>query len=213
MKDKGWVIAKDLINGDLLEDENGQYIKIDDIIISKEPNIVYNFEVEDFHTYYVSNLGIWTHNTSNCNFEKIKQYRIDATTVSSNKLKGDLGEDYADTVFAEVGYTKLPSKVGSNNGFDGLFVKYDSDGKPIDIIINESKFGSSKRGKTVDGYKQMDADWIEMNIQKMKVSSDPATSQAGYLLENNPNLIRTKMNRLKKNGINRWSSNPGGFGR
>jgi hypothetical protein len=26
---------------------------------------VYNFEVEDFHTYYVGNLGAWVHNT-NC---------------------------------------------------------------------------------------------------------------------------------------------------
>ncbi|MGZ5029302.1 MAG: polymorphic toxin-type HINT domain-containing protein [Methylobacter sp.] len=32
---------------------------------------VYNFEVEDFHTYYVGELGVWVHNT-NCFADSIK---------------------------------------------------------------------------------------------------------------------------------------------
>ncbi|OAB45507.1 hypothetical protein PGLA_04450 [Paenibacillus glacialis] len=57
-------------------------------------------------------------------------------------------------------------KVGSNNGLDGLYVKYSDDGKVADIIINESKFGSSKLGNTKMG-KQMSSSWIEGNLEKM----------------------------------------------
>lgn len=63
VKGKGWVKAKDLQKGDLLEDENGVGLPVEKILIKIEKTTVYNFEVEDFHTYYVSDTGIWVHNT------------------------------------------------------------------------------------------------------------------------------------------------------
>ncbi|MED1919771.1 polymorphic toxin-type HINT domain-containing protein, partial [Bacillus thuringiensis] len=36
---------------------------IEKIEVKKEHKTVYNFKVKDFHTYFVSNLGIWTHNS------------------------------------------------------------------------------------------------------------------------------------------------------
>jgi hypothetical protein len=45
-------------------------------------------------------------------------------------------------------------------------VKYASNGEVSDIVINESKFGTSRLSTTKDGYKQMSPDWIEMNIKK-----------------------------------------------
>nr|WP_269846562.1 polymorphic toxin-type HINT domain-containing protein [Paenibacillus roseus] len=36
-----------------------EFVKLD------EPGTVYNFTVADFHTYYVTDIGIWVHNT-NC---------------------------------------------------------------------------------------------------------------------------------------------------
>ena len=29
------------------------------------PIMVYNFQVEEFHTYFVSELGVWVHNAAN----------------------------------------------------------------------------------------------------------------------------------------------------
>ncbi|MEK3947976.1 polymorphic toxin-type HINT domain-containing protein [Paenibacillus sp. FSL H7-0703] len=59
---KGWILVKDLKVGDLLVSSDGTTLAIDKI--EKEPReaTVYNFEVEDFNSYFVSNLGIWVHN-------------------------------------------------------------------------------------------------------------------------------------------------------
>ncbi|MDQ0418984.1 hypothetical protein J2Z48_003209, partial [Croceifilum oryzae] len=62
VKDKGWVPVKNLQEGDLLEDENGKALPVEKISIKNEKTTVYNFEVEDYHTYYVSDTGIWVHN-------------------------------------------------------------------------------------------------------------------------------------------------------
>jgi len=65
VEDKGWVLAADLQAGDKLQQSNGNTLTIENIEIVKhdEPVKVYNFTVADFHTYFVSDLGIWVHNT------------------------------------------------------------------------------------------------------------------------------------------------------
>ncbi|RTE11188.1 hypothetical protein EJQ19_02550 [Paenibacillus whitsoniae] len=62
---KGWVVSKDLVVGDLFETSDGSYLAVDKIEVKEQHTTVYNFRVKDFHTYYVSNLKILTHN-SNC---------------------------------------------------------------------------------------------------------------------------------------------------
>lgn len=57
---KGWVKAKNLIVGDVLTTSGGKELTIEKIEVKKEHDTVYNFRVKDFHTYFVSNLGIWT---------------------------------------------------------------------------------------------------------------------------------------------------------
>jgi len=59
---KGWVESKELAVGDVLTTSDGKELAIEKIEVKKEHNKVYNFKVKDFHTYFVSNLGIWTHN-------------------------------------------------------------------------------------------------------------------------------------------------------
>ncbi|MGE6720624.1 polymorphic toxin-type HINT domain-containing protein [Peribacillus frigoritolerans] len=49
--------AKDLVKGDLLETSKGTTQTIDEIKVPKHVK-VYNFKVKDYHSYYVSNLGI-----------------------------------------------------------------------------------------------------------------------------------------------------------
>lgn len=59
---KGWVESKNLVVGDVLTTSDGKELAIEKIEVKKEHMTVYNFKVKDFHTYFVSNLGIWTHN-------------------------------------------------------------------------------------------------------------------------------------------------------
>ncbi|CAM3317572.1 type IV secretion protein Rhs [Paenibacillus taichungensis] len=64
---KGWVFADELQVGDKLKKADGSNLTIDYVETVKldKPVTVYNFTVADFHTYYVTDLGIWVHNT-NC---------------------------------------------------------------------------------------------------------------------------------------------------
>jgi Pretoxin HINT domain len=60
--DRGWVEAKDLVVGSLVQTEDGRVIDVDKIETRAGDFTVYNFKVEGFHTYFVSDLGILVHN-------------------------------------------------------------------------------------------------------------------------------------------------------
>ncbi|WP_244912788.1 colicin D domain-containing protein [Paenibacillus pasadenensis] len=76
---KGWVLAVDLTVGDELVQSNGNHLKIDNIeIVHHDEKVkVYNFTVADFHTYFVSSLGIWVHNIE----------RLPVTSFTTQKLQ------------------------------------------------------------------------------------------------------------------------------
>lgn len=61
---KGWISAIDIRAWDRLQLLNGEYVIIEQVQheILEAPVTVYNFEVEDFHTYYVSDSAILVHN-------------------------------------------------------------------------------------------------------------------------------------------------------
>ena len=62
--EKGWTDAIQLRAGDRLQLLNGEYVIVEQVQheILEAPVTVYNFEVEDFHTYYVSDSAILVHN-------------------------------------------------------------------------------------------------------------------------------------------------------
>lgn len=61
---KGWTEAAQLRAGDILVLVNGEYVVVEKIQheILEEPVAVYNFHVEDYHTYFVASSGILVHN-------------------------------------------------------------------------------------------------------------------------------------------------------
>lgn len=61
---KGWVAACKLRAGDILVTVNGEYVVVEKVQheILESHVKVYNFEVEGFHTYYVSNTAVLVHN-------------------------------------------------------------------------------------------------------------------------------------------------------
>lgn len=64
VKDKGLVSAKDLSIGDILHLSDGALVAISAIAIEKleKPEATYNFEVADFHTYFVGESEVLVHN-------------------------------------------------------------------------------------------------------------------------------------------------------
>ncbi|WP_329959303.1 polymorphic toxin-type HINT domain-containing protein [Paenibacillus athensensis] len=60
---KGWTFVKDLKVGDLLVQSDGNTLKVESIELEHKNVTVYNMTVDEFHTYFVSDLGIWVHNS------------------------------------------------------------------------------------------------------------------------------------------------------
>ena len=64
---KGWTDAAHLRAGDILVLVNGEYVVVEKIQheLLENPVKVYNFQVQDYHTYYVAESGVLVHNTCN----------------------------------------------------------------------------------------------------------------------------------------------------
>lgn len=60
----GWTLARSLKAGDVLVLSNGELVTVEWVQheILESPIYVYNFEVEDFHTYFVGKCGVLVHN-------------------------------------------------------------------------------------------------------------------------------------------------------
>ena len=77
---KGWTAACKLRAGDVLVTINGEYVVVEWVQheLLESPIKVYNFEVEDYHSYYVGNQsGVLVHNSC----ENIRQFTKDQTAV------------------------------------------------------------------------------------------------------------------------------------
>lgn len=61
---KGWTNAIDLRAGDILVMLNGEYAVVEQVQheLLENPEITYNFEVKDFHTYYAGDTSVLVHN-------------------------------------------------------------------------------------------------------------------------------------------------------
>jgi hypothetical protein len=62
--DKGWVEAKDLAVGSLLQTGDGRIVDVDRVEKREGKFEVYNFRVEGIPTYFVSELGVLVHNAN-----------------------------------------------------------------------------------------------------------------------------------------------------
>ena len=94
--EKGWIGAVDLRAGDILVLQNGEYVIVELVQheILEAPIAVYNFEVEDFHTYYVEESSVLVHNM--CGGLKMgkptipkgsTRIRVDTRKVNSQEFK------------------------------------------------------------------------------------------------------------------------------
>ena len=80
---KGWTSACKLRAGDVLVTLNGEYVVVEQVQheLLEMPETTYNFEVGDFHTYYVGDTEVLVHNE--CESVKIGQLGEQAAGISS----------------------------------------------------------------------------------------------------------------------------------
>ena len=81
---KGWTSAIDLRAGDILVMLNGEYVVVEQVQheLLESPETTYNFEVEDFHTYYVGEEPVLVHNE--CTPSNSKNYSPEAIADKYN---------------------------------------------------------------------------------------------------------------------------------
>ena len=168
VKNQGFIKAGELIVGDELLDVNGNVLLVEnfDVELTDEPVKVYNFKVEDFHTYFVGNCKIWVHN-NDC-AKKVESGEIELET---KKQKGNYGEMKMDEHYDSKGFEKMHNGVESlddkiHHGIDGVYKNKDPNGDPK-FIIAEAKYGSSQLGNTKKSGPQMGDKWIKNNIGKI----------------------------------------------
>ncbi|MCC3416220.1 MAG: hypothetical protein JGK05_32030 [Microcoleus sp. PH2017_02_FOX_O_A] len=104
---QGWVKAKDLVVGSLLQTEKETFVDVDKIERREGNFKVYNFEVEGFPTYFVSELGILVHNTC------ISPYRSRRQIYESTNVMFE---------WAPVGEVSIPPSVTVGRGETGELI-------------------------------------------------------------------------------------------
>ena len=106
---KGWTEACRLRAGDILVLVNGEYVVVEQVQheLLEAPIQVYNFEVEDFHTYFVSEAAILVHNKCG-DFKKANPQQVEQ---SNNLPEGTFHREIKPEIMSQV----PPSyKVGRN---------------------------------------------------------------------------------------------------
>ena len=143
VKDKGFVSAKDLSVGDILHLSDGALVAISAIAIEKleQSETTYNFEVADFHTYYVGESEVLVHNM--CAKDALSKAKVDEFTVKNKRLNSSGGkwskfnvgtEAEAKAILKETVNRSNILSAGNNSGVLGSLGQ-----KSFDIVLDAGK--------------------------------------------------------------------------
>ena len=143
VKDLGFVNAGELYVGDKLLDLDGNVLMVENTVheTAKKSTKVYNFQVKDFHTYYVGGNGVLVHNAG-IEYEggsKAIKYGSDTKTETklSNQMnkRGWTKESVQNTVDSP--YTTSPSKNLATQNSATAYYNKDGSYVILDDVTNE----------------------------------------------------------------------------
>ncbi len=159
---KGFVKAAELWIGAEFITSQGETVVIDDIFrefFESDSQDVFNFEVEDYHTYFVGNLDIWVHNAE-CTITFTNKSGLDEKEFKQQlkdqqKGMGDLTIDEYQKNRAA--YNQRKSQTGS--GRDPSSAKYQTQAKKEAISTKAKEF--MKQGKSPSEAKKLAKEWAK----------------------------------------------------
>ena len=104
----GWTLARSLRAGDVLVLSNGELVTVEWVQheILESPIKVYNFEVQDFHTYFVGENGIFVHNGCGQEFEGLLPTEGDFGTYDELIKSGTVGDNITPNHMPSAEYMK-----------------------------------------------------------------------------------------------------------
>lgn len=188
---KGWIETAYLEIGDILTTFDGQFLPIQDIIVKEEETTVYNFEVEDFHTYFVSKLGVWTHNCA----------------------KGGNGKVLGENLFKSMGLPKNTSRKGyqaqhliqTKLKSHPVFSKidFDMDEATNGIFLRDNKSGNTSATTRHTGKHPDYQSLVEEKLNSIDLNKSPND------IKKDVEEIQSKLRKMQENGYPIYKSQGG----
>ncbi len=88
VRGKGWIPVRDLESGDTLVDPKGEEVEVVSVILTGETATVYNFHVDDLHSYHVQVGDAWVlvHNKCETFYRTVPDHHVAALTSKNPKL-------------------------------------------------------------------------------------------------------------------------------
>lgn len=83
---EGWVAAEDIKPGDQIGSIDRKKITVHSLQLANERQNTYNFEVADYHTYFVGELGSWVHNACGGYFKTSQEAAQKAAELGFKKI-------------------------------------------------------------------------------------------------------------------------------
>ena len=88
------------------------------------------------------------------------------SSILTPRLHGSVGEALVGSeLHTSGGWKSIPPRHGPQ-GIDHVWMKFDKAGHPVDLIVGETKFGTSRLGMTRSG-RQMSAGWISKRLASL----------------------------------------------
>ncbi|MBQ6251429.1 polymorphic toxin-type HINT domain-containing protein [Ruminococcus sp.] len=210
VKGRGFVDAEELRAGDELLDINGRVIVIESIEIEKtEPTKVYNFKVEDFHTYHVGENGILVHNAdypAHMNPDGSLKPNTEYTTGEYDYTYKTNADGYIESVHADELHMKnhegrlhhnsnTPGKISGDHA--GHLIADQFGGSPqLDNLVSQNGFLNTHE------YRAMEREWanalkngtpvtnVDIKVNYASGSSRPTSFNVSYQIDGIRNTLQ-----------------------
>ena len=90
---KGWIRAQDLKDGDVILLLDGEQATIESVVFERldEPVKVYNFKVDDYHTYFVGHNGWLVHNVCKALNDQLAMEAAQSNPAAGRVIMTSLG--------------------------------------------------------------------------------------------------------------------------
>ncbi len=146
---QGWVDAGELHEGQIISSVDGDVLTVNSIVPDEQLHDTYNFEVADYHTYFVGEQGAWVHNQCGGLTSSIKQ---SPRLVKEAQIAGKSHQAGIDKLTAQLSSGNLNPGIGSKSlgsgisyarGRDGARVFFRQTGNGVDILGKSSKANES----------------------------------------------------------------------
>jgi len=146
---QGFVNACNLCIGSELVDLNGNILKVESIyreVLDNETRTVYNFKVEDYHTYHVGSFSMLVHNAD---YQKqVKQLEVNRENGKkfNDQIEQELQGDPNIKKYAK----EVTIKVEGGRSYRADFVVETNDGKLVIIEGKASETATFTKGQKID---------------------------------------------------------------